>query len=159
MVTKLQWVKQYRSRRNVFSYYRRDGQSIKIVGEPGSVEWLENYNRIHASFEKPNHDSSGTLSALIQAYKVSPEFAQLAPRTRSDYDGLMKLLDDQFSTAASRRRTAIEKIQYRRAYPPGAWQRKWSVGFSTRERLEEAISRTVADLARCVGTPALRASS
>ena len=96
MVTKLRWVKRYRSFGKEYAYYRRDGQRVPIEGEPDSVEWLESYNRIHASFEKPNHDNTGTLGALIKAYKASPEFAQLAPRTRSDYDGLMSILDDGY---------------------------------------------------------------
>ena len=94
MVSKLQYVKRYRSSGKVYTYYRRDGQRIPIRGEPNSIEWLEDYSRIHRSFEQPIQDSAGTLRALIKTYKASPEFAQLAPRTRSDYDGLMAILDD-----------------------------------------------------------------
>ncbi len=92
--SRLAYLKRYRSGGREYTYYRRDGQAVPIRGEPDTPEWLDDYSRIQRSFEAPARDGSGTLKALIKLYKLSPEFAQLAPRTRADYDGLLVVLEE-----------------------------------------------------------------
>ena len=82
-----------RSRR--YWYYRRGGLRVAIA-EPGGyrpdpdserTRFLAAYNRIHESFERPapKGTRSGTLGHVVEAYRASPEYAQLAPRTQRDY--------------------------------------------------------------------------
>ncbi len=84
----LPYVHNYARRGKPYTYYRRHGRRQRIYGEPGSAQWLANYNRIHASFEgQPINDKRppDALGRVIEAYLASPEFEQLAPKTRKDY--------------------------------------------------------------------------
>lgn len=84
MLTRLKGIKTVRKRLadgsvKVFRYHRGTGK--RIEGEPGTTEFLENYQR--ASRREVDAD---TLAGLIARYKRSTAFADLAPRTMQDYD-------------------------------------------------------------------------
>ena len=70
-----------------YHYYRRAGHRQRIDGEPGSIEFMECYQRIHESFEAPGKGAPGpgTFDALVTAYYGSPEFKQLKASTRKTY--------------------------------------------------------------------------
>jgi integrase len=88
------WLQKVKGR--PYAYYRRDGQRIPIKGEPGSAEFLAAYQRVHASFVKPRAEApqQGSFAALVQHYRTSPDFRQLAPQSQRDYlrilEGLLK---------------------------------------------------------------------
>ncbi|CUW41672.1 putative phage Integrase [Magnetospirillum sp. XM-1] len=69
-------------------YYRRDGRRHPIKGEPGSAEFLAEYQRLHEAAEvkptpKPGAD---TFGALVETYYVSPEFSHnLRTSTKAEY--------------------------------------------------------------------------
>lgn len=90
----LPYLNRYRVRGREFAYYRRGGRNIRIGGDPGTAQWLDSYNRIHAGFERGSGD--GTLSELIGKYRASPEFTGRAPRTRHDYERMLAILDGGF---------------------------------------------------------------
>jgi integrase len=76
----------------LYGYYRRGGQSQPVRGDYGGPEFLTNYARIHETWEvsalaadAEAGPQPGTVAALVRAYKASPEFAQLARKTRADY--------------------------------------------------------------------------
>ena len=104
------------------TYYRRDGQRIRIEGEPGSAEWFRSYAAIHESFERPGRGrpASGTFAALIEAYKASPAYKQLAKKTRKDYDRYMEHLAAQYGrlAVATLPRAFVFKLRDKHAETP-----------------------------------------
>ena len=73
-----------------YGYYRRGGRRQRIPGEPGSAAFLEAYNRIHESWAVSAElgataATPGSVAALVEAYRASPEYRQLAAKTRRDY--------------------------------------------------------------------------
>src|SRR5438128_2050599 len=66
------------------------GAAIRIPGEPmntdGSlnIPWWDDYRRL-AGEQKPV-SKTGTFTALVDAYKLSPEWKALSPRTRSEWE-------------------------------------------------------------------------
>ncbi len=80
------------------TYYRRAGHRITIEGEPGTPQWLENYNRIHASFQTQSSSQKQKLpysmNDLMVRYKTSPEYRQRKPKTKKEYDRTMAFLED-----------------------------------------------------------------
>ena len=54
----------------------------RLVGEPGSPEFLASYTAAHASRRQPD---SSSFHSIIAGYKVSQDFEKLEPRTKADY--------------------------------------------------------------------------
>src|SRR4029077_6432283 len=64
-----------------YVYHRKTGTRIKAaIGTPEFKQEVNRLNGRPAEAARP-----GTLAALFQAYQLSPEFTELAPRTRTDY--------------------------------------------------------------------------
>ena len=81
-----------RAKGRLYGYYRRCGKTTRIKGEPGSPEFLEAYNAIHRANEADKIPGvtlekaiPGSLRALVEDYKVSGKFLQMAPATRASY--------------------------------------------------------------------------
>jgi integrase len=69
----------------------KGGPSLR--GEPGSPEFIASYNEAVARKVAPPR---GLLLSLLQAYQASDDFRDLAPRSRSDYIGKIKLIEKTF---------------------------------------------------------------
>ena len=85
---KLDYIWQPKAKGRTYTYYRRAGQKIRIAGEPGSAEFLHDYQRIHATFEKPIHHSTAkphSLKALIEDYKKTQKYLIKKPKTKKGY--------------------------------------------------------------------------
>lgn len=93
----------YRRNGVTLAYYRRDGRTTRIrdatgnAVAPGDPAFLAAYSAIHAAAgpakpPRPSGPSAGSLASLIDAYRGSPEWRQLAPATRTDYDKALKPL-------------------------------------------------------------------
>ncbi|WP_114010799.1 tyrosine-type recombinase/integrase [Cohaesibacter intestini] len=69
-----------------YFYHRKTRARIK--GEPGTAEF---YHQIAIEDAKVLNQKpiKNSLGALIEAYRKSPEYRSLAPRTKSDYDKIM----------------------------------------------------------------------
>ncbi|MGB1027687.1 MAG: hypothetical protein ACPGYL_14095, partial [Rhodospirillaceae bacterium] len=90
-----------------YYYYRRQGQRIPLcdgqgrrIG-PDHEEFIQAYNLIHASFEQSAGDFGralvpGSMAHLIELYKRSAKFKQLAASTQSDYRGYLDKLKERF---------------------------------------------------------------
>jgi hypothetical protein len=72
-------------------YAWRNGPLLK--GEPGSPEFVAGYNEAVARKVTPPR---GTLLAVLQQYQASDDFLGLAPRSRADYVGKVKLIEKTF---------------------------------------------------------------
>lgn len=88
MEFKVRGVKLYKSRGKLYAYHRATGKRIKAA--IGTAAFLAEIERLDA--KKPPDAKPGTLGALIAAYRASPEFTELAPRTRTDYQHVFDYL-------------------------------------------------------------------
>jgi integrase len=64
-----------------------------LRGEPGSPEFIADYNAAVAQRTMP---AAGKLLSVLRAYQDSDDFRSLAPRSRSDYIGKIKLIEKDF---------------------------------------------------------------
>lgn len=65
----------------------------RLLGEPGSPEYVESYDAAHARRRKPHPHA---FRAIIADYKASRDFADLAPRTRKDYLKHIASIEEEF---------------------------------------------------------------
>jgi integrase len=72
-------------------YAWKGGPALR--GEPGTPEFTASYNEACARKIIPPR---GTLLSVLQGFQASDEFTRLAPRSRSDYVGKIKLLEKAF---------------------------------------------------------------
>jgi hypothetical protein len=72
-------------------YAWRGGPPLR--GQPGSPEFVASYNAAAARKVVPPH---GTLLSVLHGYQQSADFLGLAPRSRSDYVGKIKLIEKDF---------------------------------------------------------------
>jgi integrase len=72
-------------------YAWRGGPQLR--GQPGSPEFIASYNEAVATRVSPPR---GTLLSVLHAYQRSDDFLGLAPRSRSDYVGKIKLIEKAF---------------------------------------------------------------
>jgi integrase len=63
-----------------YHYAWRNGP--RLIGKPGSPEYIASYNAAHASRTQPN---ASTFHSIIAGYKASKDFELLEPRTKRDY--------------------------------------------------------------------------
>jgi integrase len=64
-----------------------------LRGEPGTPEFIASYNEAAARKVVPPR---GALLSVLQAYQLSDDFLALAPRSRADYIGKVKLIEKEF---------------------------------------------------------------
>ena len=106
---KLPFTQRITAKGKSYLYYRRNGISQRISGET-TFEILEDYQRIHASFEDstaPRGVTPGTVEDVIRKYLTSPEHDQLADTTKQDYRTYIELFREplgSYPVRAIRRR-------------------------------------------------------
>src|SRR5215467_13825897 len=66
----------------IATYYYAWRKGPRLVGEPGSPEFLASYTAAHASRRQPD---SSSFHSVIAGYKASQDFRGLSPRSKSDY--------------------------------------------------------------------------
>ena len=121
----LPYVNTYQARRKKYAYYRRDGVRLRIAGEVGSPEFLKAYQEIHNRFEQGEKPRPGvvpgSLAELITRYRATPEWMQLKPSTRKDYEKFLQPLEDDFGIAlvSELDRSAVRLVRDRYAFRPG----------------------------------------
>jgi integrase len=77
--------------RRTYWYAWKGGPPLR--GEPGTPEFIASYNEAAARKVIPPR---GMLLSVLQAYQASEDFFGLAPRSRSDYIGKLKLIEKAF---------------------------------------------------------------
>jgi integrase len=83
-------------------YHRKSGTAIDLVKCPiGSLEFFAECQRV-AALGKAIEPKPGTLSMLISKYREHPNFQDLAPRTRLDYQKCFDYLQPIGDTALAR---------------------------------------------------------
>jgi integrase len=94
----------YRARGKLYAYYRRNGQHIRLRGEPGTPEFLAAYDAARRAVEvggKPRRGLDapvlpGSFRALVDLYRGSPEYRTLVAGSRSAYDRLIAPMADKY---------------------------------------------------------------
>src|SRR5215813_3724410 len=82
MIVRVKGVKRVRSKGRIYYYDRQSGR--RITAPYGTPEFFREIEQLRG-VTQTRKAIPGTLGGLIQAYRASPEFVGLAPRTRSDY--------------------------------------------------------------------------
>ena len=78
--------------RRTYWYAWKGGPPLR--GQPGSPEFIASYNEAAATKVAPPR---GTLLSVLHAYQLSDDFlTKLAPRSRADYIGKIKLIEKSF---------------------------------------------------------------
>ena len=73
--------------------FRKGGLHTALPGQPGDAAFHDKYSELLRLVDaKPEKPTEGSLSALIDKYKASAEFAALRPRTRDDYEQTLDLI-------------------------------------------------------------------
>lgn len=81
-------LKIYRSRGKLYAYHRKTRTRLRApIGSAAFLAAIERLDNLTPPPPKP-----GTLGSLIAAYRAGPEFAELAPRTRADYQKILDYL-------------------------------------------------------------------
>lgn len=109
-------MKLYESHGSIYAYYRRQGLQFRIEGEPGTKDWLESYEEIHARFGKGRERSGpapGSVDAMIIAYKKSGRYRVLAQSTKDRYEFALTRLSKAIGKLpiASVSRRAVVRLQ------------------------------------------------
>jgi integrase len=76
------------------TYYWLGKGGPPLRGEPGTPEFVNSYNEAAARKVTP---PSGKLLSVLQAFQQSEDFLGLAPRSRFDYIGKIKVIEKTFS--------------------------------------------------------------
>lgn len=87
MLTRIKGIQRVRAKGRDYLYHRPSG--TRLYAEPGTPEFAAELARIAAPIRATPLD----LGALIDLYRESSEFLQLAPRTRRDYDAVFAWLE------------------------------------------------------------------
>ncbi|MFS8052327.1 site-specific integrase [Rhizobium sp. BR 317] len=77
--------------KRTYWYAWKGGPSLP--GKPGDPEFIAAYNDAVAKKVMPK---SGTLQGVLNGFQESSEWEDLAPRTRSDYTKLIKVIEKKF---------------------------------------------------------------
>jgi len=83
-------VKLYQAGGTAYAYHRKTKTRLKApAGTPEFEAELAALNRLVDERNAPLH---GSLAALFDAYRDSPEFRRLSPRTKKDYEKIFRFL-------------------------------------------------------------------
>lgn len=89
-IVRLKGLNIVRAKGKRYVYLRGARPPYRFKAELGTPEFLAEYQAVRQA--APVRSTPGTLGALIDAYRASPEFRGLADRTRRDYDGVFDWL-------------------------------------------------------------------
>ena len=101
VIVRVKGIKRVRSKGRLYYYHRATG--TRIMAPPRSAAFIAEVHRLDAApitvrAATPRHEArpaphkAGSWGALVAAYRASPEFARLAPRTKRDYGGVLDYL-------------------------------------------------------------------
>jgi integrase len=77
------------------TYYWFGKGGPALPGEPGSVQFMHAYNEAVARKVVP---PAGKLLSVLQAYQASEDFRGLSTRSRDDYIGKIKIIEEKFGS-------------------------------------------------------------
>ena len=81
MILRIKGIKKARAKGRIYYYHRKT--MTRLPGDPGSTEFIAKLRELE--IPKSSGPKSGTLGALIAAYKQAPEYTELAPGSKREY--------------------------------------------------------------------------
>jgi integrase len=90
-IVRLKGVKLFWSKGKRYAYYRPTGYRFK-ADPADEAAFLAEYLKVATPQPVRSKPGEGSFDALIAAYKASPEFKELAPRTRADYAKILDII-------------------------------------------------------------------
>lgn len=97
---RLRGIKRVRAKGRIYYYHRATGS--RIMAPPNSAAFIAEVRRLddqnlapvrpQTKFSRQAKYAVGSWGALVAAYRASPEFSRLAPRTKSDYGKILDYL-------------------------------------------------------------------
>jgi integrase len=90
MVIRMKGVKRVVSKGKIYFYHRKT--MTRLPGEPGTTAFMDALAKAAAARGRPGAKEPGSWGELAEAYRASPEFGRLAPRTKSDYEKVFNYL-------------------------------------------------------------------
>lgn len=93
MIIRVQGVKKATAKGKVYYYHRATGK--RLQSEPGTAAFIEEIARLDevAKSIARNRSPEGSWGWLVEEYRRSPEFADLADLTRRDYQNVLSYLE------------------------------------------------------------------
>lgn len=85
-------VRVYRKRAGWRTYYYHRKTGVRLKEKPGTVAFAAEIARADTVAKETLKRTTGTWGVLVEAYRKSPEYARLAPRTRADYERVLDYL-------------------------------------------------------------------
>jgi integrase len=85
-------VKRTKAGRRVYWYHR--ATNTRLPDDPSSVAFVAALERLNAPERAKTGPGAGTFSALILAYRASPEYRQLAKGSKAEYDRYLKIVEE-----------------------------------------------------------------
>lgn len=76
-------------------YYYAWRGGPRLVGEPGSPEFLASYQAAHNARKTPPRSQ---FKSILIAYIASPEFTARSPKTRCEYARYLRMIEERFAT-------------------------------------------------------------
>lgn len=92
MRVRLKGIHKIKAKGHEYYYAWRGGP--RLPGKPGDAEFINAYNEAIKLISKAPNDQ---LQSIIDAYQQSPDFKDLADRTRKDYARLIAIIEAEFS--------------------------------------------------------------
>ena len=94
-IVRLKNVKRVHSKGHVYWYYRRDGKIVERLPDDETAR-IKRVLDLEAGWDVGPREGprSGSLGELICQYTAAPEFKQLAPATRKNYQHFLRLLEE-----------------------------------------------------------------
>jgi integrase len=77
------------------TYYYAWRGGPRLIGQPGSPEFIASYTAAHAAKREPDR---ATFHSIIAGYKASQDFIGLMPRTKADYIQHIAKIEQAFGT-------------------------------------------------------------
>jgi integrase len=93
----LHWTKKRLSGGSIAIYYYAWRGGPRVIGKPGSPEFVQSYNDAIAT-RKQDAPNTGELSFVLDKYLDSMAFRTRAPRTQKDYKRQIELIRGKFGT-------------------------------------------------------------
>jgi integrase len=93
MRVRLKGIHRVEVKSTIYYYAWRGGP--RLVGEPGSPEFIASYTAAHASRREPDRAS---FHSVISGYKASQDFLGLSERSQSDYLQQIAKIEEKFGT-------------------------------------------------------------
>lgn len=107
------------SRKRIYYRYRRGKVLVKLPADPSTPEFMEAYQRIHASFERKDSLDlvvPGSIAAMVADFKKSAEYAGFGKRTKELYAAHLDNIQKKFGRFPIKSMTRAVVLTFRDTY-------------------------------------------